>query len=111
MQGLELDHAGLCWDLDLFYRAGWTARQFRGNAWTTLHRAEAVSNRVNAYRVLLTRARHGTVIWMPRGDARDPTRDPTAYDQTAAYLRRCGAQTLDSAGQDADTAAMTGALL
>ncbi len=111
VQGLELDHAGLCWDADLLYRRGWIARQFRGNAWTALHRAEAVSNRLNAYRVLLTRARHGTVIWMPRGDARDPTRDPSGYDETAAYLEHCGAQTLDSAEPVADDPTMTGTLL
>ncbi len=97
IQGLELDHVGLCWDADLVVGAtGWVARQFRATAWTSLHRAEAASNRVNAYRVLLTRARHGTVIWVPRGDARDATRDPALYDGVADFLLRCGAAPLDA---------------
>ena len=58
VQGLELDHVGLCWDADLVRGpAGWHARAFRGTAWTALRRPEALSNRLNAYRVLLTRAR------------------------------------------------------
>ena len=91
VQGLELDYAGLCWDADLVWCDGFIARQFRGSAWTTLHSADAQSNRRNAYRVLLTRSRRGTVIWMPRGDASDPTRAPALYDGTAAYLIGCGA--------------------
>ena len=76
VQGLELDRVGLCWDADLVRVAGaWLARRFRANRWTRVA-PEAQSNRINAYRVLLTRARHGTVIWVPRGSARDQTRDP-----------------------------------
>ena len=107
IQGLELDHIGLCWDLDLMRGpAGWRARSFRGAAWTELRRPDAMSNRLNAYRVLLTRARHGTVVWVPRGDARDPTRDPALYDGVAAYLHQCGALPLDGVPVDADTAPM-----
>jgi len=99
VQGLELDRAGLCWDADLVRAAcGWEARRFRGTAWTRAS-AEARSNRINAYRVLLTRARHGTVIWVPRGDPRDPTRDPARYDAVAAYLLACGAAPLDAAAR------------
>ena len=100
VQGLELDHAGVCWDADLvrtFERTGWQARSLRGAAWTTLGRAEAVSNRLNAYRVLLTRARFSTVIWVPRGAARDMTRDPERYDAVAEYLLACGIIPLDEA--------------
>ena len=79
VQGLELDQAGVCWDGDLVRTvdgAGWQARSLRGATWSTARRTEAVSNRLNAYRVLLTRARFATVIWVPRGDMRDPTRLP-----------------------------------
>jgi hypothetical protein len=41
----------------------------------------------NAYRVLMTRARQGMVICVPKGDSRDPTRDPAFYDSTFEYLR------------------------
>ncbi len=95
VQGLELDRAGLCWDADLVRVGGtWLARRCRGSAWTLARTAEARSNRINAYRVLLTRARHGTVIWVPRGDARDPTRSPALYDGVAEYLLHCGALAL-----------------
>jgi hypothetical protein len=39
---------------------------------------------------LLTRARQGMVVVVPRGDDEGPTRDPAYYDETFDYLRRCG---------------------
>ena len=94
-QGLELDAAGLCWDGDLVREgATWHTRAFRGTTWTRPRGAETVQNKLNAYRVLLTRARYETVIWVPRGDAADPTRDPAAMDAVAAYLLHCGAHPL-----------------
>lgn len=98
VQGLELDHIGVCWDADLVRtldNRGWQARNLRGTAWATQSRAEAVSNRLNAYRVLLTRARFSTVIWVPRGATRDLTRDPARYDAVAYYLLACGIIPLD----------------
>ncbi len=97
VQGLEFDRTGLCWDLDLVRgAAGWEARRFRASAWTRASMA-ARANRLNAYRVLLTRARHGTIIWVPQGAGRDATRDPARYDAVAAYLRACGVPPLDAA--------------
>lgn len=96
VQGLELDRAGLCWDADLIRGpTAWQARRFRATTWTAANPA-ARANRLNAYRVLLTRARHGTIVWIPRGDRRDPTRDPAHYDAIAAYLLACGAPLLDA---------------
>ena len=103
---VELDQAGVCWDADLVRTldgAGWQARSLRGTAWSVARRVEAVSNRLNAYRVLLTRARFGTVIWVPCGDARDPTRLPSRYDAVAEYLRACGAVPLDAKPIPAET--------
>ena len=101
VQGLELDRVGLCWDADLVRGpGGWMARRFRASAWTRAG-DEARSNRINAYRVLLTRARHGTLIWVPCGDGRDPTREPRRYDEVAAYLLACGAGKLDEPSLDA----------
>ena len=97
VQGLELDVAGLCWDADLIRVSGhtaWRARAFRGSDWQNTGAAEAVSNRINTYRVLLTRARHETIIWVPRGDAADRTRDPTVYDRIADFLACSGARPL-----------------
>ncbi len=106
---VELDQAGVCWDADLVRTVdgtGWQARSLRGSAWTTQRRAEVVSNRLNAYRVLLTRARFATVIWVPRGDTRDMTRDPAHYDAIADYLSACGILPLDGAPTAAEGAAM-----
>jgi hypothetical protein len=44
----------------------------------------------NAYRVLLTRARQGMVIFIPEGDDSDPTRLKEYYDHTFSYLKSCG---------------------
>lgn len=49
----------------------------------------------NAYRVLLTRARQGMVIFVPRGDAADATRPPADYDAIADWLQACGVPCLD----------------
>ena len=44
----------------------------------------------NAYRVLLTRARQGMVLFVPAGDPSDPTRSPAFYDSTYKYLTELG---------------------
>jgi hypothetical protein len=99
-QGLELDVAGLAWGGDLVRDArGWAARRFAGTRWLA-ERAEA-HYVVNTYRVLLTRARYETVIWVPRGSpADDPfhdaTRDAATYDAIAAFLLACGARPLEA---------------
>jgi hypothetical protein len=35
------------------------------------------------------------IIYVPRGDAEDPTRNPEFYEGTAAFLKACGVMTLD----------------
>jgi hypothetical protein len=92
-QGLELDYVGLCWDADLVRSddgRAWVARHFVGTKWQRVRRAEAVANQMNSYRVLLTRARYDTVIFVPRGDAADTTRDPAVYEAVAGFLSACG---------------------
>ena len=96
-QGLELDYAGLCWDADLVRepnRTAWRVRQFRGTAWQIPKGDEAIANQLNTYRVLLTRARYETVIFVPPGDPADPTRSPATLDGIAAFLRACGTREL-----------------
>jgi hypothetical protein len=97
-QGLELDFAGLCWDADLRREAGqtaWRVQNFRGTAWTRPAQREAIENQLNTYRVLLTRARYETVIFLPDGDSEDPTRQPAVFDEIAAFLIYCGARGLE----------------
>ena len=50
---------------------------------------------LNAYRVLLTRARQGMVIFVPRGNAEDPTRLPEFYEPIAEYLQDAGIPQID----------------
>jgi Uncharacterized conserved protein (DUF2075) len=91
VQGLELDWVCVNWDADFrFNGSGWDYRDFRGNRWCNISNGD---NRVylrNAYRVLLTRARQGMVVFVPPGDTADPTRCPTFYDRTFDYLRQFG---------------------
>ena len=96
IQGLELDWVGVCWDADLRRKSGeWQFYAFRGTHWHKLHDQTRKLYLLNAYRVLLTRARQGLVIFVPRGDVDDLTRKPEFYQETWDYLRACGARTLD----------------
>ena len=101
-QGLELDYVGLCWGGDLIRQAAWVPSKFVGTEWQTRRRPEAISNRVKTYRVLLTRARYDTIIWVPLGDQGDRTRLPAEFEAIAAYLLRCGVGVLPSAGVEHD---------
>jgi hypothetical protein len=95
IQGLELDWIGMCWGGDFVWNDGtqWQLRALRygeHTRWTNIKNSEKQSYRRNAYRVLLTRARQGMVIYVPTGDADDPTNRPDEFDATASYLIRCG---------------------
>lgn len=98
-QGLELDHVGLCWGGDLIRAEGWRVRDFVGTRWTLPKGREAIANRINTYRVLLTRARYETVIWVPPGDEADKTRRPDELDAVAMHLAACGARPLTEVTQ------------
>jgi len=96
-QGLELDQVGLCWGNDLIRRTGrreWVARSFAGTRWLETRAEAAIAYQINTYRVLLTRARYETVIWVPRGDRDDVTRPVAEFDAIATFLAECGAQPL-----------------
>ena len=91
VQGLELDWACVTWDGDLRYTdQGWGYKDFRGSKWTNIKDEANQSYLRNAYRVLLTRARQGMVIFVPQGDPRDPTREASIYDPTFSYLADLG---------------------
>lgn len=91
VQGLELDWTCVTWDGDLRYQdGGWSFHDFRGSRWTNVSNHENRSYLRNAYRVLLTRARQGMVIFVPTGDAADPTRPSSIYDPTFNYLADLG---------------------
>jgi DUF2075 family protein len=95
IQGLELDWIGLCWGGDFIWNEsnGWLLRTLRPSErtkWTSIKNNDRQTYRRNAYRVLLTRARMGMVIFIPRGDENDATNQPDEFDATAQYLIRCG---------------------
>lgn len=96
IQGLELDYSIVAWDADLRLSHGkWSYNQFKGDKWQTLHAKEKQLYLKNAYRVLLTRARQGMVIFVPRGSKHDATRSPVFYDELYEYLSRIGIHTLE----------------
>jgi hypothetical protein len=91
VQGLELDWIGVAWDGDLrFADSGWSYHYFRGDRWCNIASPENRRYLLNAYRVLLTRARQGMVIYVPPGDSNDPTRSPDFYQWTYEYLADLG---------------------
>ena len=93
-QGLELDFVCLCWGGDLSIENGrWKTRRFSGTSWKAA-RDDRQRFILNSYRVLLTRAREGLVLWVPKGADNDPTRDPQSFDRTAYFLVECGAKVL-----------------
>lgn len=99
-QGLELDLVGLAWGGD-FIRGGqgrglngWRARRLAGSRWQALGQPETQRHIRNTYRVLLTRARYETLIFVPPGDPADATRDPADMAAVAGYLQACGVKTL-----------------
>ena len=95
-QGLEIDYAGVCWDADLMILDNaWNFRRFSGSAWRQVKKPEDQQYLLNKYRVLLTRAREGMVIYVPAGSLTDATRKPVWYDATADYLLRCGLRMID----------------
>lgn len=96
VQGLELDWVGVCSDGDLHHKQGsWICQAFKGTKWQSVNDESKRLYLKNAYRVILTRARQGMVLFVPNGDVSDPTRPRSFYDGTFDYLRRCGIPTID----------------
>ena len=99
IQGLELDWIGLCWGGDFIWSEpqGWQRRALRParqSKWSLIKSDEKRIYRKNAYRVLLTRARQGMIIFVPKGNAEDPTNQPEEFEATAQYFARCGVTSL-----------------
>lgn len=95
VQGLELDWACVCWDAN-FRRSenGWQTLQFKGTRWQAVNDTSRQAFIANSYRVLLTRARQGMVVFVPNGSEIDETRPPRAYDGIYAFLTECGFKSL-----------------
>ena len=92
-QGLELDWTGICWGGDFLIcpdTGQWRFQKFLGSKWRQVKQEKERRYIANKYRVLLTRARRGMIIWVPHGDPHDPTRDPRFFDATTAFLQGQG---------------------
>lgn len=95
VQGLEIDWACVAWDGDLRYSENeWETFSFKGHRWQNIKGEFRRKYLVNAYRVLLTRARQGLVIVVPDGDPLDHTRRPEYYDSTYKYLKKIGLEVI-----------------
>jgi hypothetical protein len=98
IQGLELDWVGICWGEDLLWEGQkWECRRFNNKKWRILP-ADAVRKRnyqLNAYRVLLTRARQNMVLYVPQPTQDDESRLHLELDRTADFLLSCGARAFE----------------
>lgn len=91
VQGLEIDYAVLAWDADLRYTSnGFDYFKFRGTKWNHVNQEQRQHYLKNAYRVLMTRARQGLIIYIPEGDEEDPSRLTEYYEGTYQYLKHVG---------------------
>jgi hypothetical protein len=97
VQGLEIDWACVAWDADLRIAddfSHWCHFQLRGGEnWQNIKKTINQQYQINAYRVLMTRARQGMIIVVPEGDHSippDKTRKPEWYDNIYKYLREIG---------------------
>src|SRR5690606_31242976 len=98
VQGLELDWTCVAWDADLrFVDGDWQHFSFSGDSWNRVHADDRKRYLKNAYRVLLTRARQGMVIFIPAGDLDDPSSLPQFYDPCWRYLKSVGIPELPEA--------------
>lgn len=96
IQGLELDWTIVCWDADLRFENGdFEHLKFVGTKWQNIKSADNILYLKNAYRVLLTRARQGFVIFVPTGDETDMTAKPEYYDGIYRYLKSVGIKELE----------------
>lgn len=97
VQGLEVDYSVVMWDADFRYNEehnDWDYFCFDGKTkWSKKDKQKQDIKcfyMKNAYRVLLTRARLGMIIFIPEGDQSDVTRKPDFYNSTYNYLKGLG---------------------
>lgn len=91
IQGLEVDWSIVAWDADLrFVEDHFEYFKFIGAGWQRVNKVENQQYLKNTYRVLLTRACQGVIIFVPEGDEHDKTRHNAFYDETYNYLKKLG---------------------
>lgn len=91
IQGLELDWTILCWDANLRYNQDhFVYFNFNGTKWQNINKEANILYLKNTYRVLLTRARQGLIIFIPTGDNNDITMQPSFYNGVYEYFKNIG---------------------
>jgi len=73
----------------------WGNYSFKDNKWQNVNSPERRAYQIDAYRVLLTRARQGMVLCIPEGNPDDATRLPKFYNGTYEYLKKSVSQRFD----------------
>ncbi|WP_298347766.1 DUF2075 domain-containing protein [uncultured Dokdonia sp.] len=95
IQGLEIDWSCLAWGANFYIdNNNWKFQNFKGSKWQNINQEISKSYLKNTYRVLLTRARQGMVIYLPKGSEIDHTRPDCYYDGTWNYLKEIGIEEL-----------------
>jgi len=114
VQGLELDWVGVCWGEDFIWDGvKWVSNRFTNKKWLprkmkTDADAQKHQFRMNGYRVLLTRAHQGMIIYVPQPPSSDQSRLSAELERTAAYLTQCGAVDVTSTTLGRQTVQSTG---
>lgn len=91
IQGLELDWTCVAWDGDFYYdKNQWNYKKFTGTTWKNNSNLDRIKYLINSYRVLLTRARQGMILYIPFGNDDDLTRPTSIYDGTFNFFKSIG---------------------
>ena len=91
IQGLEIDWSCLAWGANFYIENNtWNYQNFKGSKWQNINQNISKDYLKNTYRVLLTRARQGMVIYIPKGSEIDHTRPESFYNGTWEYLKEIG---------------------
>lgn len=95
IQGLEIDRTCLIWGANFYIKNNkWIYQNFKGSKWQNINQEISKEYLKNTYRVLLTRARQGMVIFIPEGSKLDHTRQCKFYDGTYNYFKEIGIEEL-----------------
>ncbi len=96
IQGLEIDWACVAWGGNFYMNNnGWKYQSFKGARWQNINKEIDKEYLKNTYRVLLTRARQGMVIFIPESNNNDHTRPKEFYDKTFEYLKKIGIREIE----------------
>lgn len=91
IQGLEIDYTCLIWGANFhIHNNEWKYQSFKGTKWMNINQEVTKRYLKNTYRVLLTRARQGMIIFVPNGSDIDHTRPNSFYDETYNYFKEIG---------------------